>query len=154
MFTVARGLFNFLLLKTISSKSFDWLFSQFHKPWDYQKRRKVTLNQTVIYLNQLLEADPQAISGVIEARVACNDKLANHPSVVIFKQDSANLVGMLGILNGLFGKGKDGMPQIVAGFDLEGAKLVRFFTKDDWDFQMKLVENIKEASEKLDKLPE
>jgi len=150
MLTVARGLFNILLLKTMRSRTFDWIYRQFHKPWDYGPRAKVSPSQTVIFLNELLKIDPEAIQGVFDSRVPCNDKIAHHPSVQVMTKNGRTVVGMLGILNGLFGKDKDGGAQIIAEYGSADGKLKAFWTQKDWQYQMELVEIIKSCQEQVD----
>jgi len=143
MFTVARGLFNLLLLKTMRSRSFDWIYRWLNRPWDYGLREKVTLGQTVIFLNQLLKADPEAIQKLLVSRVPCGDRLANHPAVQVLSTASGPMIGLLGILNGLFGKDRAGLGQIIAECDREDGKLKGFWTREEWQFQMDLLENIR-----------
>ena len=58
-------------------------------------------------LNELLELDPQAINCLMGGRVGCNEKLAAHKSVQVLQVNSGgekvDMVGLLGILNGLCG---------------------------------------------------
>ena len=122
MFTVARSLFYLLLLKTMRSKTFDWFYQHLNKPWSYGLRRKVSVDQTVIFLNELLKIDPETIQSLVESRVPCGNKLAHHPSVQVMIKDDQAMVGLLGILNGLFGREKQGIGQIVAEVDADGNK--------------------------------
>jgi len=81
-------------------------------------KESVTLDETIAYLNRLLMLDREAIRALIETRVVCNESLADHPSVqVMLAEDGGYLVGLLGILNGLFGTFPDGWGSIVAIFD-------------------------------------
>ena len=68
-------------------------------------------------LNEALAADPTAIERLVEYRVSCNDRLADHPHVVV--QDnvvaSGNSVGMMGILNGILSAA--GLPKIAAQWE-------------------------------------
>jgi hypothetical protein len=61
-------------------------------------------------LNEIAGHDPVAMGKLIDARVPCNDALADHPSVQVhdFDDDKPPVVGMLGILNGLVGTIDDG----------------------------------------------
>lgn len=76
----------------------------------------------VDFLNELVKIDPEAIEGLIKARVSCNEALANHGTVQVssFRGTPGDpyRVGMLGILNGLAGS-FDGGPK--AGWGLVGA---------------------------------
>jgi len=151
MFTFARGLYNLFLLKTISSRSFNWIYRQFNPPWDYSFRKKASFEQTVMFLNQLLKDDPEAIQKLVDFRVPCNDKIAHHPTVKVRIKDDGPMVGIMGILNGLFGKDKDGMSQIIAEYDQAEGKLKQFWTREDWSirFQLERLESIKDCEEKV-----
>jgi hypothetical protein len=149
MFTVARGLFNFLLLKTMRSKAFDWVYQHLNKPWNHGPREKVSLNQAVAFLNELLKVAPEAIQALLESRVPCGEKLAHHPSVQVITKDGQAVVGLLGILNGLFGKDKNGIPQIIAEYDKAEGKLMQFWAKEDWEFQIRLWDAILECAQRI-----
>ena len=60
--------------------------------------------QIIVYLNQLLQTDPQAIANLIHHHTPCNQALAQHPTVQVRGYGPiAPTVGLLGILNGLCG---------------------------------------------------
>lgn len=78
-------------------------------------------------LNELIEIDRRAIENLIGNRVACNEAMANHPSVQVrenkpFKRYS---LGTLGLLNGLVGVQDDGWGYIAAEFDAWCARCAR-----------------------------
>ena len=85
-------------------------------------RTQVTLDETIDYLNGLIETDRVAIAALIANRVPCNQQLADHPTVQVFRQHGGYLVGLLGILNGLFGVFEDMYSPIVFVFK-EGSLL-------------------------------
>lgn len=88
-------------------------------------KEKVTLQETVDFLNGLLEIDPLAINALFSARVACNEKLANHETVQVGRvSENYYQVGMIGVLNGLFGKDEDGWGYV--GGIHEDGKLIGF----------------------------
>ena len=60
---------------------------------------QITIDETISFLNTLLAIDGDAVTRLIESRVTCNQDLVDHPTV----QCGKDFVGMLGILNGLFG---------------------------------------------------
>ncbi len=148
MFKIARGLFNLLLLKSMRSRSLDWLYRQFNRPWDYGYRDKVSLGQAVILLNELVKAGPETMKALLEARVPCAENLARHPSVQVLMKDGRPMVGLLGVLNGLFGKGADGQAQIIAESDGTNCQLCHFWTREDWKFQIDLAKALREMEEK------
>jgi len=84
------------------------------------------LDETIDFLNQLFEIDPNALAALIANRVPCNQGMADHPAVQVGKQNGGYHVGMLGILNGLFGTDERGYGAIMAVFDSDSGDLLRF----------------------------
>ena len=86
----------------------------------------ITLDEAIEILNEAVEADSDAMGFLITNRVACNDSLRKHPTiqVALFNEQSYT-VGLLGILNGLFGIDEKGWGAIAAVFD-EDKKLLKF----------------------------
>ncbi len=66
-------------------------------------KETVTVTEVIDYLNEITELDRSAILAIFTNRVKCNEKLANHPTVQIGESNGDFTVGILGILNGLFG---------------------------------------------------
>ena len=55
-------------------------------------------------LNELLAMDPDCISVLTQTRVPCNAKIKDHPTVqVMIDPQGQSVVGLVGVLNGLFG---------------------------------------------------
>jgi len=68
----------------------------------------ITLDQTLSILNGALEKDPVAISELfLKARVRCNEALADHPTIQVRSIQVGLMtecsLGVLGLINGLFG---------------------------------------------------
>jgi|ERR1035437_5064595 hypothetical protein len=64
----------------------------------------VTPQELVDFLNELVVLDREAMRDIIYARVECNEALANHPTVQVATYDRfPYALGLLGVLNGLFG---------------------------------------------------
>lgn len=61
-------------------------------------------------LNELLKLDPNAVEALFKYRVPCNKDLTNHPTVQVkcYDPDKIDKVGLLGLLNGLFGTFDEG----------------------------------------------
>jgi len=64
---------------------------------------KTVTNESVIngivgVLNEALEADPKAIQDLVNHRVKCNEKLADHPDIQVNMESE---VGLLGIVCGI-----------------------------------------------------
>jgi hypothetical protein len=91
----------------------------------------VTLDEVIDLLNDAVSDDPWAMDMLLEQRVYCNERLANHqtiqvrkaePLVVFNTQMSEEIsrwqVGILGILNGIFGIDERGMGRIQAVFNV------------------------------------
>jgi len=88
-------------------------------------KEKVSIDETIDYLNGLLEADPEGISAFFSTRVACNEKMAQHPTVQVGVLNPDYYVfGAIGIFNGLFGIDEDGWGYITA--IVEGINIIKF----------------------------
>lgn len=83
--------------------------------------KKLDINYTINFLNSLIEADKDAIAKLLDARVSCNDELANHERVQVQETKDGCKIGVLGIINGLFGIHKEsGNGYIAAVYDKRG----------------------------------
>jgi len=86
----------------------------------------VTPEDVVKLLNEAVKLDPAAMRALVEARVPCNEALADHPTIQVSayneqtgKPTPGNFkVGILGLLNGLFGTDSVGWGFITANFDV------------------------------------
>jgi len=84
----------------------------------------ISVDHAVEVLNEALKADAEVISRLVNQRLPCNDVLANHPTIqvaphVVKEGDFAYAnyeVGLLGIINGLFGVDDKGWGFIAARF--------------------------------------
>jgi len=56
--------------------------------------------RAVDVLNEALERDPEAITRLVNLRVACNERLARHPTIRTAGPEEASRIGILGLLNG------------------------------------------------------
>ena len=63
----------------------------------------VAIDDVVHYLNEILALDSTAVSAMLNNRVRCNQALADHPTVQVGEADGGFYVGLLGIINGMFG---------------------------------------------------
>lgn len=101
------------------------------------EQEKVQLAQEVIlYLNEILALDPNAVLNLCEHRVVVNDQLAGHPTTQIAVIEDVGYgsedlpqgvlgLGILGILNGLVGVREDHWGYITAVYG-EDQKLLHF----------------------------
>lgn len=84
-----------------------------------------TVDEAVSVLNEIHAADPTVLPALIACRVPCNDIVADHPTVQVGPSredpDGPNLVGLLGVLNGVFGiMPNSGSGYIAAYYDDDG----------------------------------
>ena len=91
-------------------------------------KASVTIDEVLTILNEAHADDPKAMDALIKARVNCNDKLADHPTIQIGVHHNGYSVGLLGILNGLFGIDSKGSGCIAASYD--GDKLIGFIKRN------------------------
>jgi hypothetical protein len=105
-------------------------------------KEHVTPQEVVDFLNSLLEIDRDAITKVVITKQSCSEAMANHPTVQcgavknlvgpnqIPSGFSDFTVGMVGILNGLFGSFDDGPKKGwgCVAYDLdENKSITKFF---------------------------
>lgn len=82
-------------------------------------RDKVTVSEAVLMLNEALVRDREAITKlVLNGRQDCNEMLAHHPTIQCAKIGENYQIGILGILNGLFGVSPDDSCGIPKGFGM------------------------------------
>ena len=82
--------------------------------------RTVSPMDAIAYLNSLVDLDRGAISALIENRVPANDELADHPTCQVQMGPDGPVVGLLGVINGLFGVDEHGYGAIAACFEEDG----------------------------------
>lgn len=85
-------------------------------------KESIKLDGTIDFLNSLLTYDREGISKLFESRIECNKKLGDHPTVQVYfdKKQDKDYVGVLGLLNGLFGIADDGYGAIAMDLDDNG----------------------------------
>ncbi len=92
-------------------------------------KETISIDQTIEVLNEIIRLDPEAISKLVSVRVKCNTEIANHPTVQVAKIDNDFTVGLLGVINGLFGIDNDGWGAIAA--ELDDNELITKFVRTD-----------------------
>jgi hypothetical protein len=77
----------------------------------------------------MLRLDPEATDKLVKSRVPCNEALAEHPTIQcgIFDGTKQNRVGLLGVLNGLFGCDANGCGAIAMVIEGENNDLIEKF---------------------------
>jgi hypothetical protein len=90
-------------------------------------KESITVQDVCSLLNELLIEDAKCIHDLVNARIICNSKIADHPTVQVqqYKGEQQAKVGLLGIINGLFGIRDDGMGAICVDID-DDDKIIRF----------------------------
>jgi len=92
-------------------------------------KKRITPEDVVQLLNELLDMDPVAMNKLIEDRVSCNSNVEKHPYVQVNCSDPKDpKVGLLGFLNGLFGTTPTGEGCIVARYTDEDHTQITHFT--------------------------
>ena len=80
-------------------------------------RESITVDQALEVLNRAVDSDREAIQNLIDCRVCCNDKLSADPEIQVgIYHIGKPTVGVLGLLNGLFGE-QEGWGAICAFFE-------------------------------------
>ncbi|MEN6369496.1 MAG: hypothetical protein ABFD77_07355 [Thermotogota bacterium] len=94
------------------------------------REKQIVLSVTVLdvlgLLNEAVDLDHEAVRALCEGRVPCNEDLARHPTIQVSSYQSeesaaksAYRVGLIGILNGLFGiDPESGWGAIAANYDV------------------------------------
>ena len=74
---------------------------------------KITLDELIQYLNDLLDADRPALRRLLQHREPVNEAMEQYSRVQLLEKEKKPLLGILGILAGLFSPGDDGWPPLV-----------------------------------------
>lgn len=90
-----------------------------------KESKTVSLEETIDFLNDAIRTDSKAMENLFESRVLCNQEMADHPTIQVMSLDGKYLVGLIGILNGLFGVDEYGWGPIAAVWDDGGLIGVR-----------------------------
>lgn len=100
-------------------------------------QERCTVEHAVDILNQALKLDPKAMTKLVQNRVHCNSDLAKHETIQVgnYHEPGVYTVGLLGILNGLFGIDEDGYGAIYANISDEDGDIIihEFFIYKDKD---------------------
>ncbi len=86
-------------------------------------KETISINDMLELLNDMVITDRVAIEQLIESKVSCNEQLANHNTIQVLCKRAEDVpdtyrVGMLGILNGLFGISETGFGIIAVNYDV------------------------------------
>ncbi len=83
------------------------------------------ISNVLDYLNSLILADEKAMDEIFHFHVPCNDSLTDHPTAQVGEDG----IGVIGIINGMFGTNSDGTGKIAACFS-ESDKLMCFVSNE------------------------
>lgn len=93
-------------------------------------KEKDILDNLLAVLNEAVAIDREAITELVEQRVLCSEEFAAHPDIVVQATRSAELLGMLGIVNGICKRLTGVVLQAV--YDDDG-KITHFQPKEEED---------------------
>lgn len=100
------------------------------KATDSSLKQRISIGEMIDFLNSLLKIDYYAVYGLFTTRSFCNDEMAHHSTVQVLEREGnfgrEYFVGVLGILNGMFGIDSRGFGPITAIYDEPGETLLGF----------------------------
>lgn len=103
--------------------------------------KAITPQQAVDVLNSALAADPEATAALVANRVACNQAMADHPTIQVRGYDETETlsgegdgfaIGLLGVINGLFGIDAEGWGAIAVVVEEDKRTIAKFFAREGW----------------------
>lgn len=84
------------------------------------------VDHAVMVLNRALARDTKAVNALVKTRVACNAALADDPTIQVRDREGFRSVGLLSLLNGVFGLLDGGRGRIAAVIDDVTGEIVEF----------------------------
>ena len=96
-------------------------------------QESVTIDEVVEVLNRANELDPHAMRTLVAHRVACNENLVKDPTIQVMaaSQKGPAAVGLVGIVNGLFGVDEKGWGPIAVVMKGDSQGTVKEFMRID-----------------------
>lgn len=88
-------------------------------------KEHVSVDDALRILNEILALDPSIAHALVERRWGCNKALADHPTIQVSQDQYGTHVGILGVLNGIFGADDEGWGPICAVVEDDG-RISRF----------------------------
>lgn len=89
-------------------------------------RESITIDDAIAVLNDALRCDGNAMHKLTGYHVPCLPELAQHPTIQVASNNLCDVgihhpgVGMLGVINGMFGIDEDSRGPICAKYDDDG----------------------------------
>lgn len=91
--------------------------------------RRIAVEEAVKVLNRINEADPSVMPTLIRMRVPCNEAVRDDETVQVGSSNGVDYeVGILGLINGIFGIDENHYGFIYAYMGAEGT-VIRFVSK-------------------------
>ena len=90
---------------------------------------KVT--DVIAYLNSLVETDSLAIRAMLCMRIPCNEALADDPTCIVDQWEQGFTVGLMGLINGMFGLNENDIGKIAYMMNEDGSGLQFIETVQD-----------------------
>jgi hypothetical protein len=81
-------------------------------------KESITIKQALKVLNRAVKADPIAMAQLADRRVWCNKELADDPTIQVQSDEHGFRVGIIGLVNGMFGTDKEHWGTIAATFEV------------------------------------
>lgn len=75
-------------------------------------------------LNEALELEPYTIQNMFKSRFCVGSGLVQHPTIQVLQEAGVHTLGVLGLINGLFGVLSDNRGRITGIY--EGERLIKF----------------------------
>lgn len=81
--------------------------------------KTISIDIAIHRLNSMLAYDPDCMHDLVEHRVPCNEDMVRHESAQVYPINELGDkgLGVLGVINGLFGADEEGWGPIAAYFD-------------------------------------
>ena len=93
-------------------------------------KETVSIDEVIDLLNGAIESDRSAMQNLANARVQCNEELSLHETIQVGVVDGKFRVGLIGILNGIFGMNEEGCGPIGFQFNDDNGELINVFRLD------------------------
>ena len=87
-------------------------------------KESITIKEVIDFLNDALHTDSKAVTELFFDRKKCNAGMANHKTIQCGMIRGESYVGVLGLLNGMFGIDENGYGTIM--MMIEECKITRF----------------------------
>ena len=84
----------------------------------------ITIQDVCDFLNEMLALDYDMIHKMVVDKVECKRELVDHPTVIVSLRNGKSKVGLVGILNGMFGLRWDSRGPL--SYYIKDGKIIRF----------------------------